>query len=112
MPRYTALDAARLISDDGENFLCENCKGELVAESDKFAAQEVGDADDNVRRRRREKLKEMLQKLEVCEFVDNSYTVTPCPMSCSKIAKFSFCWCVWEYLLPFSFILYSTHHRT
>ncbi|XP_057522194.1 transcription initiation factor IIE subunit alpha-like isoform X2 [Amaranthus tricolor] len=62
--RYTALDAARLISDDGENFLCENCKGELVAESDKFAAQEVGDADDNVRRRRREKLREMLQKLE------------------------------------------------
>lgn len=69
MPRYTALDAARLISDDGENFLCENCQGELVAESDKLAAQEVGDADDNVRRRRREKLKEMLQKLEVCEFV-------------------------------------------
>lgn len=64
MPRYTALDAARLISDDGENFLCENCQGELVAESDKLAAQEVGDADDNVRRRRREKLKEMLQKLE------------------------------------------------
>lgn len=62
--RYTALDAARLISEDGENFLCENCQGELVAESDKLAAQEVGDADDNVRRRRREKLKEMLQKLE------------------------------------------------
>ncbi|XP_057518734.1 uncharacterized protein LOC130799604 [Amaranthus tricolor] len=63
--RYTALDAARLISNDGENFLCEKCQGELVAESDKFAAQEVGEADDNLRRRRHEKLKEMLQKLEV-----------------------------------------------
>ncbi|KAL2896027.1 Transcription initiation factor IIE subunit alpha [Bienertia sinuspersici] len=63
--RYTALDVARLISDDGENSLCENCKGELVAETDKLAAQEqVGDADDNARRRRREKLKEMLEKLE------------------------------------------------
>lgn len=65
--RYTALDAARLISEDGENFLCESCQGELVAESDKLAGQDVGDADENVRRRRREKLKEMLQKMEVCE---------------------------------------------
>ncbi|KNA21388.1 hypothetical protein SOVF_043640 isoform B [Spinacia oleracea] len=62
--RYTALDAARLISEDGENFLCESCQGELVAESDKLAGQDVGDADENVRRRRREKLKEMLQKME------------------------------------------------
>lgn len=35
-----------------------------MAESDKLAAQEMGDGDDNARRRRREKLKDMLQKLE------------------------------------------------
>lgn len=36
-----------------------------MAESDKLAAQEGGDGDDNARRRRREKLKDMLQRLEV-----------------------------------------------
>ncbi|KAK9278956.1 hypothetical protein L1049_017326 [Liquidambar formosana] len=63
--RYNALDALRLVSMDDEYFHCENCNGELVAESDKLAAQEVGDGDDNARRRRREKLKDMLQKMEV-----------------------------------------------
>ncbi|CAK7326860.1 unnamed protein product [Dovyalis caffra] len=64
--RYNALDALRLISLVDEYFHCENCDGELVAESDKLAAQEGGgDGDDNVRRRRREKLKGMLQNLEV-----------------------------------------------
>lgn len=63
--RYNALDALRLISMEDEYFHCESCNGELVAESDKLAAQEVGDGDDNARRRRREKLKDMLQKMEV-----------------------------------------------
>ncbi|KAF5734077.1 transcription initiation factor IIE subunit alpha-like isoform X1 [Tripterygium wilfordii] len=63
--RYNALDALQLVSMEDEYFHCENCNGELVAESDKLAAQEVGDADDNVRRRRREKLRDMLQKMEV-----------------------------------------------
>ncbi|GAB4825217.1 hypothetical protein Ancab_008092 [Ancistrocladus abbreviatus] len=63
--RYNALDAARLVSTEDEYFHCESCNGELVAESDKLAAQELGDADDNARRRRREKLKDMLQKMEV-----------------------------------------------
>lgn len=58
------MDALRLISMVDEYFHCENCNGELVAESDKLAAQE-GDGDDNARRRRREKLKDMLQKMEV-----------------------------------------------
>uniref|UniRef100_A0A5B6Z2M8 HTH TFE/IIEalpha-type domain-containing protein n=1 Tax=Davidia involucrata TaxID=16924 RepID=A0A5B6Z2M8_DAVIN len=62
--RYTALDALRLVSPDDEYFHCESCNGELVAESDKLAAQEMGDGDDNARRRRREKLKDMLQKME------------------------------------------------
>ncbi|XP_074280017.1 uncharacterized protein LOC141605224 [Silene latifolia] len=62
--RYNALDAIRLVSMEDEYFHCESCNGELVAESDKLAAQEVGDGDDNARRRRREKLKEMLQKIE------------------------------------------------
>ncbi|GMI66240.1 hypothetical protein like AT1G03280 [Hibiscus trionum] len=63
--RYNALDALRLISLEDEYFHCEKCNGELVAESDKLAAQDVGDGDDNARRRRREKLKDMLQKMEV-----------------------------------------------
>ncbi|KAE8077482.1 hypothetical protein FH972_016042 [Carpinus fangiana] len=63
--RYTALDALRLVSMDDEYFHCESCNGELVAESDKLASQEGGDGDDNARRRRREKLKDMLQKMEV-----------------------------------------------
>lgn len=50
---------------DDEYFHCESCNGELVAESDKLASQEGGDGDDNARRRRREKLKDMLQKMEV-----------------------------------------------
>ncbi|KAL4341989.1 hypothetical protein GQ457_08G020060 [Hibiscus cannabinus] len=63
--RYNALDALRLISLEDESFHCERCNGELVAESDKLAAQDVGEGDDKARRRRREKLKDMLQKMEV-----------------------------------------------
>ena len=59
------MDALRLISMEDEYFHCENCNGELVAESDKLGAQEGGDGDDNARRRRREKLKDMLQNMEV-----------------------------------------------
>ncbi|KAJ8470502.1 hypothetical protein OPV22_024845 [Ensete ventricosum] len=62
--RYSAFDALQLVSMDDEYFHCENCNGELVAESDKLAAEEMGDGDDNARRRRREKLKDMLQKME------------------------------------------------
>lgn len=62
--RYNALDALQLISMEDEYFHCESCNGELVAESDKLASQEVGDGDDNARRRRREKLKDLLQKME------------------------------------------------
>ena len=63
--RYTALDALRLVSPEDEYFHCENCNGELVAEGDKLAAEEMGDGDDNARRRRREKLRDMLQMFEV-----------------------------------------------
>ncbi|OIW18548.1 hypothetical protein TanjilG_13300 [Lupinus angustifolius] len=63
--RYNALDALRLISFEDEDFHCENCNGRLEIESDKIAAQEGGDGDDNARRRRREKLKDMLQKMEI-----------------------------------------------
>lgn len=54
-----------MVSLEDEYFHCESCNGELVAESDKLAAQEAGDGDDNARRRRREKLKDTLQKMEV-----------------------------------------------
>nr|XP_043625033.1 general transcription factor IIE subunit 1 [Erigeron canadensis] len=63
--RYNALDASRLISFETNSFHCESCNTELVADSDKLASQDVGDGDDNARRRRREKLRELLQKLEV-----------------------------------------------
>ncbi|BBN15758.1 transcription initiation factor TFIIE subunit alpha [Marchantia polymorpha subsp. ruderalis] len=64
--RYSALDALRLINVFDGNFHCELCDGELVAESDKLAAAELGDGDgeENARRRRREKLKELYEKLE------------------------------------------------
>ncbi|CAL0325739.1 unnamed protein product [Lupinus luteus] len=63
--RYNALDALRLLSFEDEDFHCENCNGILEIESDKIAAQEGGDGDDNARRRRRENLKDMLQKMEI-----------------------------------------------
>ncbi|XP_055825505.1 transcription factor efuD-like isoform X2 [Solanum dulcamara] len=63
--RYTALDALRLISPEDEYFHCESCNGELVAESDKLASQGTTDGDDNDRRRRREKLEDMLHRVEV-----------------------------------------------
>ncbi|XP_047330797.1 general transcription factor IIE subunit 1-like [Impatiens glandulifera] len=62
--RYNALDALQLMSPEDEDFHCESCNGALVAESDKLAAQETGDGDENARRRRRDKLKDMLQKME------------------------------------------------
>lgn len=65
MCRYSAFDALQLVSMTDEYFHCEGCNGELIAESDKLAADEMGDGDDNARRRRREKLKDMLQKMEV-----------------------------------------------
>lgn len=64
--RYTALDALRLVSTEDEYFHCESCNGELVAESDKLASQGSTDGDDNDRRRRREKLEDMLHRVEVC----------------------------------------------
>lgn len=64
--RYNALDALRLITPYDEYFHCESCNGILVAESDKLAAQEMGDGDDNASRRRLDKLKDMLSKMEVC----------------------------------------------
>ncbi|KAF5182292.1 Transcription factor TFIIE, alpha subunit [Thalictrum thalictroides] len=62
--RYTAFDALQLISSpEDESFRCESCRTELIAESDKFAA-EKGDVDDNARLKRREKMKDMLQRME------------------------------------------------
>ncbi|CAN6238005.1 unnamed protein product [Urochloa humidicola] len=45
-------------------FHCESCDGELVAESDKLASDEMGDGIDNVRKRRHEKLKGILQRVD------------------------------------------------
>ncbi|KAG5066442.1 General transcription factor IIE subunit 1 [Glycine max] len=62
--RYNALDALRLVSFEDDDFHCESCNGKLEVESDKFVAQEGGDGDENARRWRHEKLKDMLQKME------------------------------------------------
>ncbi|KAK3157471.1 hypothetical protein QOZ80_2AG0122830 [Eleusine coracana subsp. coracana] len=62
--RYSAFDAIQLISYTDEYFHCETCNGELVAESDKLASEEMGDGDDNARKRRREKLKDMQQRID------------------------------------------------
>ncbi|KAJ1295438.1 hypothetical protein BS78_01G224100 [Paspalum vaginatum] len=62
--RYSAFDALQLVSFTDEYFHCEICNGELVAESDKLASEEMGDGDDNGRKRRREKLKDMQQRIE------------------------------------------------
>ncbi|KAJ1695308.1 hypothetical protein LUZ63_012006 [Rhynchospora breviuscula] len=61
--RYSAFDALQLISFTDDVFHCERCDGELVAESDKLAADEMGDGDDS-RSRRREKLKDLLKRIE------------------------------------------------
>ncbi|KAJ7518182.1 hypothetical protein O6H91_21G058600 [Diphasiastrum complanatum] len=65
--RYSALDALQLVNPFDQNFHCERCDSELVAESDKLAAVELadGDGDDNARRRQREKLRELLEKMEI-----------------------------------------------
>ncbi|XP_006659342.2 general transcription factor IIE subunit 1 [Oryza brachyantha] len=62
--RYSAFDALQLVSYTDEYFHCENCNGELVAESDKLASEEMGDGDDNARKRRREKLHDMQQRID------------------------------------------------
>ncbi|KAK1296547.1 hypothetical protein QJS10_CPB15g00437 [Acorus calamus] len=62
--RYSSFDVLRLLSTKDDSFHCEKCDGKLVAGSDKLAAEEMGDADNNARRRCREKLKDMLQKIE------------------------------------------------
>lgn len=62
--RYSAFDALQLGSQNDEYFQCENCNGEVVPESDKFAAEEMGDGSDNAKRQQREKLKDMFQKME------------------------------------------------
>ncbi|KAF7040636.1 hypothetical protein CFC21_050529 [Triticum aestivum] len=62
--RYSAFDALQLISYTDEYFHCENCNGELLAESDKLSSEEMGDGDDNARKRRREKLNDMQQRID------------------------------------------------
>ncbi|KAL6641914.1 hypothetical protein ACP70R_020095 [Stipagrostis hirtigluma subsp. patula] len=37
--RYSALDASNLVSDTGDSFQCENCKGELVSQIGDFGTQ-------------------------------------------------------------------------
>ena len=68
MSRYDAFDAPRLLSIADDSFHCESCNGEVVADSQKLANQESGDGDDNATRQHRDKLKDLLQKLDVRSF--------------------------------------------
>ncbi|XP_057505584.1 uncharacterized protein LOC130788895 [Actinidia eriantha] len=63
--RYDAFDAPRLLSIADDSFHCESCNGEVVVDSQKLANQESGDGDDNATRQHRDKLKDLLQKLDV-----------------------------------------------
>ncbi|XP_010536647.1 PREDICTED: general transcription factor IIE subunit 1-like isoform X2 [Tarenaya hassleriana] len=68
--KYNALDALQLISMEDDCFHCENCNGELIVENDKLTSQDAGDGDDNARKLRREKLKELLQKVQLKPLMD------------------------------------------
>ncbi|KAK1274333.1 hypothetical protein QJS04_geneDACA022436 [Acorus gramineus] len=87
--RYSTFDALRLISMKDDSFHCEKCDGKLVAESDMLAAEEMGDADNNARRRRREKLKDMLLKIEVQlkPLMDQLARVKDLPALNSEVSK-------------------------
>lgn len=63
--RYNALDALQLISMEDEYFHCERCNGVLIPENDKSAVEEVGDGDDNARRRQRENTNDQLKRMEL-----------------------------------------------
>ncbi|KAK3157876.1 hypothetical protein QOZ80_2AG0129530 [Eleusine coracana subsp. coracana] len=62
--RYSAFDALQLVSYTDYYFHCETCNGELVAMSDKLASGETGDGEDNARKCRSDKLKDMLQRID------------------------------------------------
>ncbi|KAF9608776.1 hypothetical protein IFM89_011397 [Coptis chinensis] len=97
--RYTALDALRLISPNDEYFHCENCDTVLVAASDKLAADEIGDGDDNARSRRLEKLKDILQKMDV--HPNNSFICSFC--SYEIMNDWCVCVCVTAVAFIFNF---------
>jgi transcription initiation factor TFIIE subunit alpha len=69
--RYSAFDALRLVTEDGEGFRCEHCGGELVVQNDDriAAAAEEDDGDDGGddskarKRKRRAKLVDMQQRM-------------------------------------------------
>lgn len=62
------MDASRLVDLTDDNFHCEVCNGIIEVDTGKLAAQESGDGDDNARRRHRDKLEELLKKMEVCHW--------------------------------------------
>ncbi|CAK9202511.1 unnamed protein product [Sphagnum troendelagicum] len=70
---YSTLHALCLVNPFDENLHCENCETELMAESDKLAAAELGDGygEDNAHCG---KLKELLEKMDV----STTYTSPVC----------------------------------
>lgn len=87
--RYSALDATRLINQLTELFHCENCDAELVEEADKFAVPAPeGDGEDNARRRRREKLRELLEKLDVRIYTRFSLRISFATVACQWICTY------------------------
>ncbi|KAK3154021.1 hypothetical protein QOZ80_2BG0184820 [Eleusine coracana subsp. coracana] len=62
--RYSAFDALQLVSYTDYYFHCETCNGELVAMSDKLASGKMGDGEDNAKKCRSDKLRDMLQRID------------------------------------------------
>lgn len=62
------MDALRLVDMNDDNFHCEVCNGVLEVDTGKLAAQDSGESDDNARRRKRDKLEDLLKKMEVCQW--------------------------------------------
>lgn len=64
--RFTALDAANLISMEDEYFHCEKCDTVLVVEGEKLGAQALGvESNGNSRRQRELKIRDFIHRMEL-----------------------------------------------
>ncbi|GAB2225964.1 hypothetical protein Droror1_Dr00021745 [Drosera rotundifolia] len=64
--RFTALDAANLISMEDEYFHCEKCDTVLVVESEKLGTQALGvESNCNSRRQRELKIRDFIHRMEL-----------------------------------------------
>ncbi|KAL5204226.1 hypothetical protein ABZP36_009097 [Zizania latifolia] len=62
--RYSAFDALHLVSYMDDSFHCEHCNGEVLPENENLELEELMDGGDNSRKHKRDKLKNMQQRME------------------------------------------------